>query len=228
MMKTNIQTEFDNVATRYDEQRKKFIPCFDDFYECAVESLAFEDKHPHILDLGAGTGLLSQMVLQKHPTATFDLIDLSENMLKVAKERFRGTANVNFKVGDYTRNPFEKDYDAIISSLSIHHLMDADKVKLYANIFARLKPFGIFVNAEQVLGEDAYIEQKYREVWERYVEQSGLSKEEIQSGYERVKLDIRTPLSTQLNWLKDIGFSSVTCLYKHYSFAVMFARKVQY
>jgi len=29
--KTSIEQQFDDVARHYDEQRKKLIPCFDDF-----------------------------------------------------------------------------------------------------------------------------------------------------------------------------------------------------
>jgi tRNA (cmo5U34)-methyltransferase len=225
MMKANIKTEFDNVAIRYDEQRRKLIPCFDDFYNCAVDNLEMENQNPYILDLGAGTGLLTQKVMEKHPSARVDLVDFSENMLAVARERFLGNENVSFHVGDYSAEPFLRKYDAIMSSLSIHHLPDEDKVKLYEKIFNHLHPKGIFVNAEQVLGEDAFIEERYRKVWKEQVLQSGLEKEEILSAYERVKLDKRTPLSIQLNWLTNIGFESVSCLNKNYSFAVIYARK---
>ena len=221
----NIREEFNSVADKYDEQRKKLIPCFDDFYYCAVNNLKFNRRNPKVLDLGAGTGLLTQKLLERCPSAEVEMVDMSENMLAIAKERFRNRENVSFIVGDYSSIKFNGAYDAIVSSLSIHHLADSDKIKLYRKIYSHLEPSGIFINAEQVLGDDLFIEEIYRKVWEQAVEQSGLSQDEILSAYDRVKLDKRTPLSVQLNWLQEIGFRNVTSLYQNYSFAVIYARK---
>lgn len=220
-----IRKKFNSIAEQYDEQRRKLIPCFDDFYNCAVDNFKFETNNPKVLDLGAGTGLLTQKLLEHYPLAEVKMIDLSENMLAIARQRFENKPNVSFRVADYSAMPFADSYDAIISSLSIHHLEDADKAKLYKKIYCHLKPEGIFINAEQVLGEDQFIEEIYRKVWENSVEQSGLAPDEIANAYERVKLDKRTPLSTQLNWLKEVGFNNVSSLYQHYSFAVLYARK---
>ena len=60
-MKTNdIEEQFNKVAKEYDVNRKKFIPCFDDFYDGATKFIAANINSPKtIVDLGAGTGLLS-------------------------------------------------------------------------------------------------------------------------------------------------------------------------
>ena len=47
------------ISQKYDEQRKKFIPCFDDFYGVSVSVASVDTENPNILDIGAGTGLLS-------------------------------------------------------------------------------------------------------------------------------------------------------------------------
>ncbi|SHI13111.1 tRNA (cmo5U34)-methyltransferase [Desulfosporosinus lacus DSM 15449] len=57
------------------------------------------------------------------------------------------------------------------------------------------------------------------------VENSGLSKEEILSAYERVKLDKMSTLDDQINWLKGIGFTDVDCVYKYFNFVVLYGRK---
>lgn len=56
-------------------------------------------------------------------------------------------------------------------------------------------------------------------------EASDLSREEIDASYERIKLDKRTPVPTQIKWLRDAGFKEVDCLYKYYDFAVLYGRK---
>lgn len=65
------------------------IPCFDDFYGVAIDCIDFEKDNPKVLDLGAGTGILSQFLLEKYPNAEIVLIDLAEEMLKEAEKDLR-------------------------------------------------------------------------------------------------------------------------------------------
>ncbi|MDR1876934.1 MAG: class I SAM-dependent methyltransferase [Flavobacteriaceae bacterium] len=221
----SVRSKFNSIAQRYDKQRTRLIPCFQDFYQLAVENLEIDGSSPEILDIGAGTGLLSDFVLQKYPNARLTLVDLSEKMLEVAKERFAHNPNVQFVCQDFTTYTTPNLYDAVISSLAIHHLEDPDKIKLYNSIYSMLKKDGIFINAEQVSGNDDYFIRLYEKHWKNKVESSDLTQEEIDSAYERVKLDKRTPLSTQLNWLKNAGFREVDCLYKYYDFVVIYCKK---
>lgn len=223
-MKT-IKTQFNSVAQQYDKQRKKLIPCFQDFYQIAVENLNPLTSTPEILDLGAGTGLLSEFILQKYPNAKITLVDLSEKMLEVAKNRFETNPSIHIICQDFTTYTATKIYDAVVSSLAIHHLEDPDKIKLYTSIFSYLKDQGVFINAEQILGEDDYFSKFYETRWRYQIENSGLTPDEINTCYERIKLDKRSPILTQLTWLKNAGFKHVDCLYKYYDFAVLYAKK---
>ncbi|MNF95118.1 putative methyltransferase [compost metagenome] len=162
-----------------------------------------------------------------YPQARFTLIDLSTGMLDIAKERFNdhGAYEMTIHVGDYTTFEDSEPYDAVISSLSIHHLEDGDKQALYARIFQLLKPGGVFVNADQVLGQTPFLDGLYRSDWVAKIEATDLSQEALQAAYERTKLDKMAPLDAQLGWLRDAGFEDVDCVYKSYNFVVMLARK---
>ena len=219
-----IQVTFDDVAKRYDNDRRMLIPGFDDFYGVAT-SLIQSSSRPSVLDLGAGTGLLSSFIARKLPEAELTLIDLSEGMLEIAKQRFRGRAHISFITADYTKYEYPQQYDFVVSSLSIHHLTAEEKQQLYRRIYSLLNKNGIFVNADQVLGETAYVEQLYKSEWKNFVENSGLSRASIDAAYERTKLDCMDTLGQQLDWLRKSGFTDVDCMYKRYSFTVMFARK---
>lgn len=222
---SKIQKKFDEISGKYDEQRRKFIPCFDDFYGVTVSIASTKTDLPSILDIGAGTGLLSEFLMQRYPNAFFTLIDLSEKMIQMAKERFRDNPNVKYIINDYTKHDFVDKYDMLISALSIHHLSDEAKKNFYKKCYTLLKPGGIIINADQVLGETAYIEELNKKIWFNSIENSGLTNDEIQAGYERIKFDKEAKLDQQLSWLKESGFSDVSCVYKYYHFAVMFARK---
>ncbi|OED03967.1 methyltransferase [Methanosarcina sp. A14] len=224
-MMSEIQKKFDEISKKYDQQRKKFIPCFDDFYRVSVSMASVNMENPKILDIGAGTGLLSAFLMERYPDASFTLIDISEKMLDVAKDRFKGNSNVKYIVADYSKYSFVEKYDMVVSALSIHHLEDEEKQKLYKKSYSLLEQNGIIINADQVHGETSFIETLNKKIWKHYVENSGLSEEEILAGYERTKLDKDSTLDQQINWLKEAGFFDVSCIYKFYQFAVMFGRK---
>lgn len=217
-----IQQAFDNAAADYDQLRRSLIPCFDDFYGTAVNIVPFDKLSSRsILDLGAGTGLYSGMLQAVYPNASVTLLDLAPEMLEKAKVRFEIMGKLpTILLGDYLETDFEGCYDLIISALSIHHLADEDKEQLYQKIYASLKPGGMFVNADQVLGATTEIEQLYRTNWLESVRAKGISEEELNKALQRMEYDRMTPLNTQLEWLEKAGFQNVDCWYKNFSFAV--------
>lgn len=225
-MNEDIRKKFDDISLDYDRQRKQLIPCFEDFYGSAVSLIEPVSKSPAVLDIGAGSGLLSSFLLYKFPNARFTLIDISSKMLEVAKQRFKGIEGLEYIVGDYTQHNFDRAYDVIISALSIHHLSDEQKASLYQKCHSSLKKNGIFINCDQVLGDTEYLDSLYKKQWKSSIENSGLPMDELLSAYERVKLDKEATLSQQLRWLREAGFSDVECVYKYYHFAVMFGRKL--
>jgi tRNA (cmo5U34)-methyltransferase len=223
--KQSIKEKFNENAPSYDDQRKKLIPCFDDFYSIPVSIMNLKTETPSVLDIGAGTGLFSSFIKEKYPNAQITLIDLSEKMMDVSKERFSHYTDIQYVVSDYTEYEFEQKYDLIISSLSIHHLSDEEKRKLYKKAFSLLTDDGIFINADQVLGSSPFIESLYKSDWKSKIEQSGLSKEEMEAAYDRTKLDQMATLEEQIGWLRESGFVDVDCLYKYFNFVVLFGRK---
>jgi tRNA (cmo5U34)-methyltransferase len=180
---------------------------------------------PAILDLGAGTGLFSGMVLQKYPAARMTLVDVSDKMLEGARERLRGYEEVDYVVGDYSTLTFDQSYDIVISSLSIHHLPHPAKQQLFAAIHQSLKDGGIFVNSDQVKANHPQLDDYYRRRWLDYINESGLDQVSIDASIERRKLDINAKLDDQISWMEQAGFRVVDCLYKYLDFAVFYGRK---
>jgi len=222
----DVQKTFDDIAQVYDQERRALIPCFDEFYGAAVESLPFKtEENFQVLDLGAGTGLLSQFILTKFPNAQVTLLDFASEMLAQAQRRFATSTQVQYCVADYIQSPLPGNYDAIVSSLSIHHLKVKEKKELFAKIFGALRAGGIFVNADNVKGPTPALDKLYKEQWTRQVLNSGLKEEQIQSAFKRTKIDRLSPLAYQMKWLKQVGFVEVDCIYKNFQRAVFVGAK---
>ena len=226
----SIKSVFDKYSAEYDGARRRLIPCFDDLYKTALNTIPFaKEEKIKVLDLGAGTGLLSEMIASGYPYAELTLMDISGKMLAIAKTRLKRFPNpIDYREEDYGQEQISDRYDLIISSLSIHHLAAEDKKKLFANCFAALTLGGIFINADQVLGEDAAIEKIYRANWLEEVVKNGVSEEELAAAFERMKEDKMSTLSYQLSALAEVGFSDTTCCYENYSFVVFSGRKIEY
>jgi tRNA (cmo5U34)-methyltransferase len=223
----HIRKAFDAVATEYDAQRMFVIPDMRNYYGAAVWAAESPCDTPTILDIGAGTGLLSAMLLEKYPAATITLLDISEKMLAVARERFCGRENVLFRTADYSKADLGGSYDLVCSSLSIHHLDSDDKRQLFVRIYDALNPGGLFVNADQVKGETPYFNQKYVEYWDEFLQSGPLTVPEISEiRRRRDTLDKNEKLSVQLGWLHEAGFCDVDVVYKNRTFIVTVARKV--
>jgi tRNA (cmo5U34)-methyltransferase len=204
----------------YDGLRRQLIPSFDLLYSSAVTAVtANAPADGRILDLGAGTGLLSATLRRSLPNARLTLVDRSELMLTKARQRFADDGNIEIRVSDLSQPLPEEPFDAVVSGLAIHHLSHTDKQDLFKRILGALRPGGIFVNVDQILAPFPALEAVYDELHERHVVDSDTPPDEWAAGRERMKHDICADLDSQLRWLREAGFAHVDCLVKDWRFA---------
>ncbi len=220
-----LKEKFNQHAEEYDKIRKLIIPCFDDLYNITTDLASSKKENPKILDLGAGTGLLTKYLFEKYPEAGFTLVDLSEEMLKLAKNRFKAFNNFKYVIADYVEYDFNDKFDIIVSSLSIHHLEDQDKEKLYKKVYDALSPEGIFLNADQVIGPTPYIDESYQRNWVKKIDENNFKGPEKDTAIERMKFDKPATLEDNLKWLRNCGFEDIDVYYKYYNFVVLYAKK---
>lgn len=222
----HVRQAFNRFAHEYDRHREYIIPGLRQFYGTAVWAAESECPAPEILDIGAGTGLMSAWMLEKFPDAHLTLVDIAENMLAVARERFSGREHTRYLIADYSTADLGGPYDIACSALSIHHLATEDKRRLFGRIHAALKPGGMFVNADQADGETRYFRGRYLEYWNRFLNDGPMSEEEhAEILKRRDTLDRNERLSDQLAWLKEAGFSHVDVVYRNRTFVVTVAKR---
>ncbi|MBQ9280608.1 MAG: methyltransferase domain-containing protein [Treponema sp.] len=223
----DIQEQFNLVANSYDENRKKFISCFDDYYISSTDFIARTLKYDPklIYDLGSGTGLLPSFWYKHFPKSEYVLIDIAEEMLDVAKKRFSGIENIKYKVLDYSESMPEGNPDMIISALSIHHLEANSKKRLFKKVYESLEDGRLFVNYDQFCSDSPVINEKIEEYWIDEIKKSGISAIEYERWLERKKLDREISINQEIQWLKDAGFRNVECIYSKGKFGVIVSIK---
>jgi tRNA (cmo5U34)-methyltransferase len=186
------------------------------------------------LDLGCGDGVLGRALFSRYPNAGGVLLDFSEPMLEVARQKVQAS-NAIFIAQDYGLAEWVKGieaytpFDAIVSGYSIHHQPDSRKRELYADIYGLLKPGGVFINIEHVSSPSRWLEALGDEVFidslMAYNARQGISKPReavAQEFHDRPhkEANILAPVETQLQWLREIGFQQVDCYLKIFELAV--------
>lgn len=95
-----------------------------------------------VLEIGCGTGLFTEKIYNA-THANITGIDISEDLLEVAREKLRQT---EFRMEDAMNLTYEDNsFDVVCGSSVLHHL---DLLKSYSEIFRVLKPRGRMVFAE--------------------------------------------------------------------------------
>jgi tRNA (cmo5U34)-methyltransferase len=197
-----VRKAFAADADSYDRARRKLVPCFDDFFRTARELLPFGgDDRFELLDLGAGTGLLSAMIAEAFPNARLTLFDLTPDMLTIARERLKPLGKrVKFVTADLAKAAPSKPFDAVVSALAIHHLPDSGKRHLFVDIFRYLTPGGAFINADQVAGESAAIDERARQMWIKRARELKVSERDLNAALMQMKQDMPATVGQQLAW----------------------------
>jgi trans-aconitate 2-methyltransferase len=104
-----------------------------------------------VIDAGCGSGRVSEMLLERLPDGRLIGVDGSEEMIRVAGERFEGDDRVTLIVSDLLeltpdllrQNQAPSAVDALFSTATFHWIQDHDL--LFARIFDVLRPGGRLV-----------------------------------------------------------------------------------
>jgi tRNA (cmo5U34)-methyltransferase len=179
--------------------RAHLLPRRDTAYD---ELLALLPAQPRrVLDLGTGNGHVLGLI-----GAPGVGVDFSPVMLDAARARFADRPDV--EVVDHNLNaglPDLGSFDVVVSAFAIHHCSDGRKRELYAEVFERLEPGGVFANLEHVSSPTPRLHEEF------------LALVNAAEDPSNQLLDVET----QLRWLREIGFVDVECFWKWRELALL-------
>ena len=187
-----------------------------------------------ILDLGAGTGAASRVVLDRFPRASAVLADFSPQMMA------QGASDLAPYAGRYTYVELDLSrsgawparlsdpVDAVISSLSVHHLNDTRKRELFGEILAHLAPGGWYLNYDPVAPPHPVVEEAWLRAGDRRDPEAAHKRahrtSEEQFRYEN-HVRYMIPLEPQLGFLHDAGFEGIDVYWKELDYVIYGGRR---
>jgi len=142
-------------------------------------------------------------------------------MIEAAKEKLRKYDDIEYWCGDIRAFEYDQEYDAVISSLVLHHVDEGEKRVLYRKIFKALVRGGVFYNTDLVLASNSHLEAVYLKKWKFFMRRS-FSSAQIHKVILKHKDDEDRPvkLTTEMKLLSGAGFKEVDVIWKYYNFAV--------
>ena len=207
----------------YDAMIRRFIPGYETMIELVASTLAASGPD-WVVDLGAGTGALSEAILGHDGARTVELIDVDPEMLAQARrrlERFAGRVRVR-EMSFLAPLP---TCDGAAASLALHHIPEMDEKRaLYSRIRAAIRPGGIFVNADATMPADPAGREAARRVWVEHMMACGIDEARAFEHLEEwAEEDTYFPLDEELAAMRDAGFDA-ECIWNEATIAVVVGR----
>ena len=230
----------DGTVSNYLDTTRQAIPLAAEQIDAVLRVIsAFGRPTRTLLDVGAGDGVAAAAVAQRFAVDRITLVDFSLPMLKRAVNRFEGGPHlVDLIDADLHETAWLDElpndipaYDLVVSRYAIHHLPEARKQQLYAEIFERTAPGGLFFNIEHV----SSVSPVYSGIFDDLIiegmvatSEPGQDLAQATAAYHArwdAEANILAPADVQCGWLRDTGFVDVDVVMKVFELAVIVARR---
>jgi tRNA (cmo5U34)-methyltransferase len=207
----------------YDAVIRRFIPGYETMIEVVAGALAASGPD-QVIDLGAGTGALSEAILAHGGAQTVELIDVDAEMLEQARRRLeRFGARVRVREMSFLA-PLPR-CDGAAASLALHHIPAMDEKRaLYRRICAAIRPGGVFVNGDATMPADPAGRQATYRVWAEHMMACGIDEARAFEHFEEwADEDTYFPLDEELAAMRAAGFDA-ECIWQEGAIAVVVGR----
>lgn len=218
--------EFNEEVTEvFDEMLERSIPDYEGMRETTAElAIRFAQEGSYIVDLGCSRGSALKpihAVLERY--VYYAGVEVSEPM-RVAARKEIPFAEI---LGTDLRHDYPVlDSSVVLSVLTLQFIPIEYRQKIVQEVYDSLRPGGVFLLVEKILGRDSVINELFIETYLERKGANGYSPEEINRKRESLE-GVLVPVSATWNedLLKLAGFRHVECYWRHLNFAAWLAIK---
>jgi tRNA (cmo5U34)-methyltransferase len=178
-----------------------------------------------VLDLGAGSGRVARMIMDRFPDTEVTLVDASPHMLRAVSETLAGLdGRYETVIGDFFQERLDlqpQSFDCIISVFAICQGRElGDYIRLYADIYRWLRPSGAMVCLDHVRGANGRFTLLNVTNWQEFMLRSFPPSQVEAAIITAYQLDNPLALYQHLTLLAAAGFTETDVLYKRDMFAI--------
>ncbi|MCM1022107.1 MAG: bifunctional demethylmenaquinone methyltransferase/2-methoxy-6-polyprenyl-1,4-benzoquinol methylase UbiE [Muribaculum sp.] len=165
-----VRSMFDSIAPAYDVMNRMMTFGIDRLWRAKAVGMLKRMVAPggNVLDVATGTGDLALLLDKKLRPASVTGIDLSENMIEIARRKCVGNPNVTFQTADCLALPFGDDsFDCVTVAYGVRnfeHLLEG-----YKEMFRVLKPGGVLCVIELSTPESLLVKPLYKFYTEKII-----------------------------------------------------------
>ena len=189
----------------------------DEFYEEIARLVEFDALNPKLLDLGCGTGIELEKLFVKYPGIRVTGIDLAAEMLKKLENKYKDK-NIDLICGSYFDVKFGSDFDVVLSTYSLHHFSEPEKLALYKKVFESMKPCGLYIEGDYTVKTDEE-QTLYINELARYKKEQNLPDDNF------YHYDTPMTAANQIKLLKLAGFADIKIIKQWESTTIITAKK---
>lgn len=125
-----------------------------------IELCVLKRKPEKILEIGSGTGIFTELLIEKFPESEIDILDISESMLEVSKEKF-GDKVSRYICADAENYITDMQYDLIISNASF---------QWFGDVNSALEKLKTLLNNEGEIYFSVFASETYKELRETFIQ----------------------------------------------------------
>jgi SAM-dependent methyltransferase len=224
---------------RWDAQQERYVPDREERFRVVADVVAWANQgndRPRVVDLGCGPGSLTTRLAAALPGARIVGVDADPVLLALAAEA--GVTAVRTDLADPrwpADVPLEGPWDAAVSSTALHWLEVSDLAVLYRTLAERLRPGGVFVDADHrtvapaaLRGLGSYVREaravragvadneEWTSWWDAVLADPGLSAQVDARSEVSICHDGNTGLSVDdhVRMLREAGFSAASAVWQ--------------
>jgi len=222
----DVDAFYDSISKSYTISIQRCVPQYNEMLKSLFIYINPDFSPKTILELGCGTGNLTQLIRNRYPDAAITAVDISAECINECKSRIPDE-NIKYVQSDFKAIRFPRNsFDLVLSSISIHHLRDKDKEELFRNLFSYQTQGGVLSFCDQLRGETDFIYLKNIELWKNFALAHNEGKDEWNMWMKHQhEHDYHSTLANHLQWIRGAGYKLVECTRKHLLWTTIYAEK---
>ncbi|NOT13272.1 MAG: carboxy-S-adenosyl-L-methionine synthase CmoA [Methylococcaceae bacterium] len=225
----------ERVAQVFDNMVSRSVPFYNEIQRIQADLIMdfLPEDSGVVCDLGCSTGTTIEH-LTKHSrcpeNARFFGYDNAESMLDKARIKLSdqlAAAKVSLNLADLSRLPELPHCHAVILNWTLQFVRPIDRELLLNNIFTALRPGGILLLSEKIIGNDAVLNRLYIDHYLQFKKsQSGYTDAENQRKREALE-NVLIPYRLDENYalLERAGFKRMDTYFQWFNFVCIIAVK---